>query len=93
VLLPTVSNIPRTDRAGIVDYFTEFLKSKPRGKITFSRISILDDTTAVDAGTYTFTLTKDGATTEVPARYTFVYEYRDGRWLIINHHSSKMPES
>jgi len=28
VLLPTVSNTPRTDFAGIEDYFTSFLKLK-----------------------------------------------------------------
>src|SRR5690349_15177510 len=29
VLLPTVSNKVRTDRAGIVDYFEHFLQNKP----------------------------------------------------------------
>lgn len=29
VLLPTVSDVPRTDYAGIEDYFVHFLKNKP----------------------------------------------------------------
>ena len=33
VLLPTVSDVPRTDYPGIVDYFTNFLKSEPNGEV------------------------------------------------------------
>ena len=29
----------------------------------------------------------------VPARYTFVYENRDGEWLIAHYHSSLRPVS
>jgi uncharacterized protein (TIGR02246 family) len=93
VLLPTVSNQIRTDRAGIVDYFTEFLKKTPRGAITQSVVDVLDADDAINTGTYTFTLTVDGKTKIVPARYTFVYELVGGKWLIVNHHSSAMPES
>jgi hypothetical protein len=32
-----------------------------------------------------------GKTEYVPARYTAVYENRDGEWLIAHHHSSLMP--
>lgn len=92
VLLPTVSNQVRTNRAEIVDYFVHFLENKPQGKILDSHINILDDNTVIDAGTYVFTLTQDGKQRRVHARYTYVYEQRDGRWLIVNHHSSVMPE-
>ncbi|MGO8077651.1 DUF4440 domain-containing protein, partial [Rhizobium leguminosarum] len=40
-------------------------------------------------GTYTFTL-KDGS--NVPARYTYTYEFKDSAWLITSHHSSMLPE-
>ncbi|MCK2236303.1 MULTISPECIES: SgcJ/EcaC family oxidoreductase [unclassified Crossiella] len=89
VLLPTLSNRVRTDRAGIVDYFNHFLENKPRGRILQSIITIQGPHSAVDTGTYRFTFA-NGSTTD--ARYTFVYEKRNGHWVIINHHSSKMPE-
>lgn len=92
VLLPTVSNKVRTDRAGIVDYFTHFLTSKPQGVIRESHIDVLDQTTAIDTGVYVFTLTENGKQRKVEARYTFVYELHRGKWLIVNHHSSAMPE-
>jgi uncharacterized protein (TIGR02246 family) len=90
VLLPTLSNNVRTDRAEIVDYFDHFLQSKPQGAILESHIKILGPTAAIDTGTYRFTLASDGST--VDARYTFVYEKVGDRWLIVNHHSSAMPE-
>lgn len=92
VLLPTVSNQVRSTRAEIVDYFEHFLTAKPSGTILDSHVAVLDADDAIDAGTYRFSLTKDGTPTTVDARYTFVYEKLDGKWLIVNHHSSAMPE-
>ncbi|MFE3293051.1 SgcJ/EcaC family oxidoreductase [Rhodococcus sp. NPDC059234] len=92
VLIPTVSNVVRTDHAGIVDYFTGFLPSKPSAVIEQSVIDILDADNAIDTGTYRFTLHNDGGTETVDARYTFVYQKQDDQWLIVNHHSSEMPE-
>ncbi|GAA3997983.1 hypothetical protein GCM10022247_17640 [Allokutzneria multivorans] len=89
VLLPTLSNEVRTTHEGIKDYFTEFLAKKPSGKILHSYVNVQSDHSAVDAGTYRFTF---GDGTHTDARYTFVYEKRHGHWVIINHHSSKMPQ-
>ena len=92
VLLPTLSNQVRTDHEGIRDYFGYFLALQPNGRIDESNITI-NGNIAIDAGIYTFTLTKNGQEQEVQARYNFVYERQnDGEWLIINHHSSAMPE-
>jgi uncharacterized protein (TIGR02246 family) len=92
VLLPTVSNNVRTDRAEIVDYFQHFLQSKPVGAIDEEVIKIVDRDTAINTGVYHFNLTKDGKRQRVNARYTYVYEFMNGKWLILNHHSSAMPE-
>ena len=94
VLLPTVSNKVRTDRAGIVDYFQHFLENKPVGKKDQTIIKVLDSDSAIDTGVYEFTLTDPdtGAKRVVEARYTYEYEKRGGQWKIVNHHSSAMPE-
>ncbi|MGI5377052.1 SgcJ/EcaC family oxidoreductase [Streptomyces sp. CA-251387] len=94
VLLPTVSNKVRADRAAVVDYFEHFLANKPVGKKIESHVNVLDANSALDAGVYQFTLTdpETGEKNVVKARYTYEYEKRNGEWLIVNHHSSKMPE-
>ncbi|MGW6546810.1 SgcJ/EcaC family oxidoreductase [Streptomyces massasporeus] len=95
VLLPTVSNQVRTDRAGIVDYFEHFLRNKPRGTKVESVVNVLDRDTVIDTGVYEFALTDHGTgeKSTVRARYTYAYEKQpNGRWLIVNHHSSKMPQ-
>ncbi|CAN7615234.1 SgcJ/EcaC family oxidoreductase [Rhizobium rhizogenes] len=89
VLLPTLSNKPRLTQEERKAYFVDFLKKKPQGKID-SRTIKIGCNEAVDTGTYTFTLA-DG--TKVPARYTFTYDFENGKWLITSHHSSAMPEA
>jgi uncharacterized protein (TIGR02246 family) len=87
LLLPTLSPQPRQDHRGIHDYFVGFLAKGPVGQIE-SRTVQLGCNEAVDAGTYSFQF-RDGQ--QVQARYTFVYGYSDGAWLIQHHHSSLEP--
>lgn len=93
VLLPTVSNTPRTNPAAIHDYFASFLKSSPTASINSSTIKI-DCKTAARLGTWTVTLTnpETGVKTDVKARYSFIYRYVNGDWKIDHLHSSMMPE-
>ncbi|HLP91184.1 MAG TPA: SgcJ/EcaC family oxidoreductase [Nostocaceae cyanobacterium] len=91
VLLPTVSNQVRNTREKIVDYFVGFLQNKPVGVINEKNVRIYCDK-AINSGIYTFTLTNNGQTQQVPARYTFVYRKIGDKWLIVDHHSSKLPE-
>jgi uncharacterized protein (TIGR02246 family) len=91
VLLPTVSNKVRRNPAEMKDYFEHFLEYKPSGKINEQNIRVYGPV-AINSGVYTFTLSKEGKRSEVRARYTFVYRREGERWLIVEHHSSAMPE-
>lgn len=89
ILLPTVSHKIRHTEAERIDYFEHFLLKKPHGKMDQVNVRIFGDI-ALNSGLYTFTF-DDGS--KIHARYTFVYKKQpDGRWLIIEHHSSKLPE-
>ena len=89
VLLPTVSNTPRTDYDSIKDYFINFLKKKPKGEIVQSHVTIGNNWCS-DMGVYEFTMGTTGE--KVKGRYTFNYVWEDGQWKIAHHHSSVMPE-
>ncbi|MDW5444933.1 DUF4440 domain-containing protein [Polaromonas sp. SM01] len=89
ILLPTVSNKPRLTPEEKEDYFKYFLESRPSGKIDLRTIE-LGCNSAVDAGLYTFTFAKTGAT--VSGRYSYTYRWNGSAWLITSHHSSAMPE-
>ncbi|MGH8282587.1 MAG: SgcJ/EcaC family oxidoreductase [Gammaproteobacteria bacterium] len=93
VLIPTVSNKIRTNRAEITDYFEHFLLLKPSGQIDQSYIRVLSPDIAVRAGVYTFHVIDKGKPGTVKARYTFVYAKEHGHWCIMEQHSSAMPES
>lgn len=91
MLLPTVSDTPRTDYDSIKEYFDAFLQKKPQGVILTSFVTIGDsDDWAQDNGIYEFTMGVDGS--KVKARYTYFYIKEDNKWKILHHHSSIMPE-
>lgn len=92
VLLPTVENGPLIGPQEIRGYFVAFLKKHPSGTVDRRTIHI-GCNVAYDVGLYTFSVDGDqpGSRTQVLARYTYIYEPRSGRWLIVHHHSSKQP--
>ncbi len=54
------------------------------------RIQIFGDV-AVNTGFYIRKTVESGKAVESPARFTFVYQRRAGKWMIVEHHSSALP--
>ncbi len=94
ILFATLEPRPLTTQRERTRYFTK-LTAKPKLTATVDQknIQILDDEYALVSGLYTFRFEQDGKMVAVPARYSFVYEKEDGRWVILEHHSSKVPQA
>jgi uncharacterized protein (TIGR02246 family) len=92
VLWGTVSPTIRDNPAAIRDYFKGLPTMPPefKGVIGEQRVRVYGEI-AVNSGTYTFTNVRDGKPITIAARFSFVYRSRDGRWLIVDHHSSAVP--
>jgi uncharacterized protein (TIGR02246 family) len=88
ILLPTVSNKVRHNHDEIEDYFVHFLAKGPQGKIDEANIRIFEEI-AINSGIYTFSFSDHSS---VQARFTFVYRWSGQRWMIVEHHSSVLPE-
>jgi uncharacterized protein (TIGR02246 family) len=92
VLWGTRSSTLRDSPATVRDYF-KVLQTVPSSyKVVLGeqRIRIYGDI-AINTGTYTFSEDRDGKPVTRPARFSFVYRNHDGRWLIVDHHSSAVP--
>ena len=46
---------------------------------------------AINSDDYTFTDVRDGTPVTTPARFSVVFANRAGTWLIVDHHSSRVP--
>lgn len=93
ILLATLKNEPITNAKDRFEYFEGLTKKKDL-KVTpqTTYYNIYGDNVAVVSGTYTFSFMDEKEKEEVPARFNFVFEKgTDGKWLIANHHSSKLP--
>jgi hypothetical protein len=61
--------------------------------VTTARHQRLVGDVAIISGAYTFADVKDGERSNIrPARYSIVFQRLDGAWLIVDHHSSRVPE-
>jgi uncharacterized protein (TIGR02246 family) len=91
VLIGTSAKAPGQGKAAIAQYFKN-APSQPMNRVALGehRVRVYGDM-AVDSGLYNFFQVNEGNATLLPARYTFVYRKRDGKWLIVEHHSSRVP--
>ena len=87
----TSSGVIRDTPALVRDYFNSLANLGDQRMATGDhRIQLFGDI-AVSSGYYTRSGTQDGKPVEAKARFSFVYARRNGRWLIVNHHSSAVP--
>jgi uncharacterized protein (TIGR02246 family) len=94
VLWGTLSPTLRSDRPALRDYFVTAFRVLPGLKVSFGDQMIrVYGGTAVNTGYYTFTYVKDGEIKIFPARYSFTYVKNGENWLIVDHHSSAMPQA
>jgi uncharacterized protein (TIGR02246 family) len=91
VLWGTTSKTVAPNPSAIADYFKDAGK-RPNARVAFGEqhIRVYGDV-AVNTGYYTFSDVQDAQTVSRPARFTMVFRNRDGKWLIVGHHSSRVP--
>lgn len=91
VLWGTTSPILRDTPEKIRDYFSN-MPQRPNVRVALGehRLRVLGDV-AIDTGYYTFSNTDNGQKTSTAARFSFVFRRENGRWLIVDHHSSAAP--
>ncbi len=93
VLWGTLSPTVRSNPAALRDYFVNAFKALPGLKVAFGEQLIrVYDGTAVNTGYYTFSFVRDGESRTLPARYSFTYVKQGTSWMIVDHHSSAMPQ-
>lgn len=93
VFFGTTSPVLRDTPTLVNDYF----KNLPKlGDSTMSlgehRVQVFGDV-AINTGYYIRASKQDGKEVKSPARFTFVYQLRQGKWMIVEHHSSVLPEA
>ena len=91
VLWGTTAKTVAANPAAIGEYFKD-AGTRPNARVTFGEqhIRVYGDV-GVNTGYYTFSNVQAGQATSTPARFTLVFQNRDGRWLIVAHHSSRIP--
>ena len=85
---PNITSTPE----GVRKYFDGVCASPTPPKVEFGEQLIrVHGDTAIDSGSYTFTVTREGKQMAVPARFTIAYRKLGEKWLIVDHHSSERP--
>jgi uncharacterized protein (TIGR02246 family) len=89
----TISKTIRTTPAAVLEYFRDSTTLRPRLRMTLvdQHTRVFGDI-GINTGAYTSRDIRDGQEIVNPSRFTFVYRRIEGRWMIIEHHSSRVPQ-
>jgi hypothetical protein len=89
--LPTVSPDFIRDAHSTKQYFAEFIKRLPEGKITDEHVQSISDDAYLHSGMYTFMTGPEDDRQPVLARFTYMWRMFNGKYKIVHHHSSVVP--
>jgi uncharacterized protein (TIGR02246 family) len=80
-----------TDPPAVFTYFKD-AAARPNARVRFDshNVRVLGDV-ATDSGAYTFLDQRDGAAVANASRFTMVFQRREGKWVLVHHHSSRLP--
>ena len=88
VLWGTVSTSVISTPTGVRQYFERACAAQPSIQVTVTeKLTRMYGNSAVSSGTYNFS--REGR--NIPARFSLTFHRKEGQWLIVDHHSSKMP--
>ena len=92
VLWGTTAKTVAATPAAIADYFKD-ASGRPSARVAFGEqhIRVYGDI-AANTGYYTFSDVRDGKESSLPARFSFVFRRSGDKWLIVEHHSSRLPQ-
>ncbi len=91
VLWGTTAKTIAPNPSAIAEYFKDAGK-RPNARVDFGeQHSRVYGDVGVNSGYYTFSDVRDGQKVSVPARFTLVFRNLAGKWLIVAHHSSRLP--
>jgi hypothetical protein len=86
----TMKSIATTPEA-IADYFKDAAK-RPYARVVFTEqhVRVYGDV-GFNSGAYTFKDSRDGKEIANPSRYSMVFHRQGGMWVLVHHHSSRVP--
>lgn len=89
----TISPTLRTTPEAVLEYFRDSVRLRPGLRMTIveQHPRVYGDI-GTNTGAYTSREVREGQEIVNPSRFTFVYRRIDGRWMIIEHHSSRVPK-
>lgn len=91
VMLSAFAIDPITTPEGLLKYYKKVVgQQNIHIVVTAENIREFGDV-AVNTGLYRFHYEQEGEPMDYPARFSFVYVLKDGKWTIISHHSSIVP--
>jgi uncharacterized protein (TIGR02246 family) len=90
----TISPTLRRTPEAVLEYFQSSVARRPKLRMTLvdEHPRVYGDI-AINTGAYTSREPRDDGEVVQPSRFTFVYRREGGRWMIIEHHSSRVPGS
>jgi hypothetical protein len=91
IVLPTFSPTICTNHDQLYNYFKNLIILPTLSITTHDFLSAECNNLIINSGIYTFQYLSQNRPVIIPARFSFVYKNYDGKWLIINHHSSMLP--